>query len=152
MFSRHPVPQFGPMGCGISCLAYLTARDYARARHEFFSKVIGGDWCPCGYNGKAILRALWTADMNWERRRFSRRCPSTKQIRHGNIIAVTMPNGYGHYLVHTPHGWMDSLDPGAEDVTFENWLPCVTGQVRSRLPGWTLRSFFCPSEQDRCGP
>ena len=138
------------MGCGVACVAYLTGASYEVARERFFGNIVGGDWCRCGYTRKALVQALDDASLKYEAHRFSKHRVWHDQMRDGDVLVARLPKGGRkaprdgclHYVVATPHGWMDPLDKGAEDLTFKTWTPSTQGQWHQNLMGWTEVSYL----------
>jgi hypothetical protein len=142
---RLPVPQRGPMGCGIACVAYIVGASYMATKSRYFMSAIVpvGDDQKRGYTRRALRSALKHAGNDVDEHRYRAAWSLTRDqkvdmIPAGSIILVERYHGdqERHYIVRAPSGWIDPLDP-------DEGIPSHTGQVRDQLPRtWNPLGFL----------
>lgn len=121
-----PITQEEPMGCAISCVAFLLNKSYKTTKNMF--KYPEHSFTRGFYCGE-ITRVLNRGGLNYAFSKFKR--TQEKIISMLGVIVFTERNkNYpgGHFLVKTKNGWMNPW------INFPNMIPSKSGFQKS-LPG-----------------
>jgi hypothetical protein len=132
IFYKKPVTQKHPMGCAVACVAYILSIEYENALKLFTDK--RGAWSK-GFYCNEIVEALSNGGLhNYDYKEIEIDTDIPKQY---NMVVfaercIELPEG--HFLVSTPHGWMDPW------VNHPFIVPAKSGYVKNlpSKPSWIV--------------
>ncbi len=122
---KNVVKQEDAFGCAIACVAQITGRSYQDAKNLFRNPdYVANNGCGCIIMKNALMRAGF-------KYRFTKARSNNLELlsRTGTLVLIEPNEQYkfGHYLVKTNHGWMNS------------WVNCPFYPIRAclenELPG-----------------
>ena len=133
MILHKPIPQEEPMGCGVACVASLLGISYRESLNLFNRKHANVPNFYC----KEIVNILKNRKLNY---RYNKVTKKTEQHIHkiGSIVFIRKSEKYfyGHFLLKTKRGFMDSW------INIPKMNPAKSG-FRKKLPGkpqWIIYS------------
>jgi len=141
------VPQQGPMGCGVACVAMVIGCTYERSR-RYFVRLPGND-IERGYCCWELVWALAAAGLRFRKRTFGARTVDArlKSVPVGAIVRVRRWPGdrWLHYVVKSKTGWRDPMDSGGHSKRAKWTGSCRRGQLLREWPrGWRPLSAIVP--------
>lgn len=127
----NSITQEEPLGCAVSCVAFLTNVDYKTAKKRYFKDI--GDPITKGYLCRDVIMALSLAGMQYQYKRIK----SRRNFSKGTIVFIQNSKKYpmGHYLVKADKGWMNSW------INFPNVVNAKSG-FENRLPGKSTYAIY----------